>query len=184
MRFLDIGIGDRVPDSKTIWLFREKLKEAGIFDELFAQFDVFLNENGFAARRVQIIDASIVSVPKQRNSREENEAIKSGGKICGWSEAKRRQKDTDARWTKKNGKSYYGYKNHVSIDVEHKLIRGHKVTDASVHDSQVMLDVLDEYNRSGAVWADSAYYSRSLLFYLHMHVIGSIFSARGAGGSP
>jgi len=184
MRFLDIGIGDRVPDSKTIWLFREKLKGAGIFDELFAQFDGFLNENGFAARRGQIIDASIVSVPKQRNSRKENEAIKSGEEISEWSEAKRRQKDTDARWTKKNGKSYYGYKNHVSIDVEHKLIRGHHVTDASVHDSQVMLEVLDEDNSSGAVWADSAYRSRSLLFYLYMHGYREHIQRKGNRGKP
>ena len=76
-----------------------------------------------------------------------------------WQEAKKRQKDTDARWIKKNAKSYYGYKNHVNIDVKHKFIRDYTVTDASVHDSQVFQDLLDENNSSADVYADSAYRS-------------------------
>jgi IS5 family transposase len=55
----------------------------------------------------------------------------------GWPENKRRQKDVDARWTKNNGKTFYGCKNHVSVDVKHKLIRGYVVTDAAQHESQV-----------------------------------------------
>ena len=50
--------------------------------------------------------------------------------------AKNRQKDKDARWTRKNGRSLFGYKNHVNADAQHKLIREYGVTDASVHDSQ------------------------------------------------
>jgi Transposase DDE domain len=69
-------------------------------------------------------DASIVSAPKQHNSRAENEAIKAGKTSAGWEEepAKNAQKDKNARWTKKNDKSFYGYKNHISIDRRHKLI--------------------------------------------------------------
>ena len=81
MRFLGLSIGDRVPDAKTIWLFREKLKESGLFSELFLEFDRFLRNNGFEAKKGQIVDASIVSVPKQRNSRTENEQIKAGKEI-------------------------------------------------------------------------------------------------------
>ena len=77
-----------------------------------------------------------------------------------WSENKRRQKDTDARWTKKNAKSHYGYKNHVQADHENKLIRAYQVTDASVHDSQVLEERLDSTNTSKDVWADSAYRSK------------------------
>jgi IS5 family transposase len=69
-----------------------------------------------------------------------------------------RQKDTDARWTKKNGVSHYGYKNHVSVDHEHKLIRGFEVTSAEVHDSQIFYELLRD-NTSREVWADSAYWS-------------------------
>lgn len=159
MRFLGLGLGDRVPDAKTIWLFREQITEAGLIKPLFEKFDVCLRENGFLAQKGQIIDASIVEAPRQRNSREENERIKRGDIPEEWKEAKRRQKDTDARWTKKNGQNYYGYKNHISVDVKHKLIRDYEVTDAAVHDSRVFDQIIDESNSSRDVYADSAYRS-------------------------
>jgi IS5 family transposase len=159
MRFLGLHLGDPVPDAKTIWLFREQLTQAGCIDKLFKQFEYILGENGFAAKRGQIIDASIVSAPRQRNSREDNSTIKQGQTPEDWHEAKKRQKDVDARWTKKNGTTYYGYKNHVSVDVAHKFIRGYSVTDAAVHDSMVFEELLDEQNTSRDVYADSAYRS-------------------------
>ena len=69
---------------------------------------------------------------------EENAAIKAGEVPGGWAEnpAKLRQKDLDARWTKKHGQSHYGYKNHINIDRTHKLVREYTVTDAARHDSQ------------------------------------------------
>jgi transposase, IS5 family len=163
MRFLDLSLGDPVPDEKTIWLFREQLTEAGLIKGLFQEFDTFLQAKGFSARKGQIIDASIVEAPRQRNSREENRQIKEGQTPEGWSEQKKRQKDTDARWTKKNGQNHYGYKNHINVDVKHKLIRDYEVTSASVHDSQVFEDLLDEDNSSRDVWADSAYRSEEKL---------------------
>ncbi len=163
MRFLDLSLGDAVPDEKTIWLFREQLTEAGRIKRLFEEFEAFLQEKGFSARKGQIIDASIVEAPRQRNSREENQQIKEGQTPEGWSEQKKRQKDTDARWTKKNGQNHYGYKNHINVDVKHKLIRDYEVTPASVHDSQVFEEILDEANSSRDVWADSAYRSEGQL---------------------
>jgi IS5 family transposase len=157
MRFLRFSVSDIVPDAKTIWLFREQLTEAGIVEKLFKQFDKFLGENGFSAKKGQIVDASIVAVPKQRNSREENKAIKNGNTPENWSGNKKRQKDIDARWVKKNGKNQFGYKNHIDIDVEHKLIRNYEVTPASVHDSNVFEQLLDKNNSSRDMWADSAY---------------------------
>jgi IS5 family transposase len=105
----------------------------------------------------QIIDASIVPVPKQRNSQDENARIKGGETPEGWDSqpAKRSQKDTNARWTKKHGKSHYGYKNHVNVDRRHKLVRRYRVTDAAVHDSQVVDEILDLDNTASEVWADS-----------------------------
>ena len=161
-RFLGLHIGSKVPDATTIWRFREDLIAAGIIEELFVKFDTHLRERGFIALKGQIVDASIVNVPKQRNSREENCQIKKGETPGGWSKNKRRRKDVDARWTKKNGKSYFGYKNHVSVDVKHKLIRGWSVTDAAQHDSNVFEDILAE-NTSQDVWADSAYRSEDRL---------------------
>ena len=103
-------------------------------------------------------------VPKQRNSGDDNARIKEGETPEGWENqpAKRSQKDTDARWTKKHGKSHYGYKNHVNVDRRHKLVRRYQVTDAAVHDSQVVDDILDPDNTASEVWADSAYRSAEI----------------------
>ena len=164
MRFLGLGLEDPVPDATTVWLYREQLVQAELVDELFNAFDGHLKAQGWLAMGGQMIDASIVPVPKQRNDRDENAAIKAGETPEGWSDkpAKNRQKDTDARWTKKHGKSHYGYKNHVNVDRRHKLIRRYKVTDASVHDSQALDDVLDDDNTASDVWADSAYRSAEI----------------------
>jgi IS5 family transposase len=160
-RFLGLLPEDRVPDATTVWLFREALAKENAVQELFRAFNQRLERRGFIARKGQIIDASIVSAPKQRNSREENDALKRGETPEAWKDkpAKLRQKDTEARWTKKHAKSYYGYKNHVSVDAAHKRVRRYAVTDAAVHDSQVFEPLLDRANTSTEVWADSAYRS-------------------------
>jgi IS5 family transposase len=124
-RFLRLGIEDRIPDGTTLWLFRAKLAKAGLIGKLFDRFDRHLGAQGYIARGGQIVDATIVAVPRQRNTREENETIKRGQTPEDWEKkpAKNRRKDKDARWTKKHGKSFYGYKNHVNADAKHKLIR-------------------------------------------------------------
>jgi len=77
-RFLRLGIEDRVPDGTTLWLFREALGKAGLIEKLFKRFSRHLEAKGYIARGGQMVDATIVPVPKQRNSREENEAVKVG----------------------------------------------------------------------------------------------------------
>src|SRR5271165_3884157 len=113
MRFLGLGLEDAVPDANTLWLYREALAKAGAVEELFDLFDGFLKNRGYLARGGQIIDATIVSAPKQHNSREDNETLKEGETPEDWKSkpAKNRQKDKDARWTKKHERSYFGYKN-------------------------------------------------------------------------
>jgi len=92
-RFLGLYISQKVPDATTIWRFREDLVKAGIVENLFATFDTHLRANGFMAMKGQIVDASIVNVPKQRNSREENARIKEGDIPEDWPENKRRRKE-------------------------------------------------------------------------------------------
>ena len=103
-RFLGRGLEDGVPDGTTLWLFREKLARAGLIEALFDRFDRHLEAQGYLARGGQMVDASIVPVPKQRNTREENEAVKRGETPADWEKkpAKNQQKDKDARWTKKH----------------------------------------------------------------------------------
>jgi len=59
MRFLGLRLEDSVPDAKTIWLFRERLKEKGAIERLFDRFDRHLEERGLLALGGQIIDASV-----------------------------------------------------------------------------------------------------------------------------
>ncbi len=161
MQFLGFGLADEVPEATTVWLFRKQLIEQELIEPLFEQFDGYLIEQGYAAQGGQIVDATLIPVPKQHNSKAENECIKGKEVPSDWQEKphKRSQKNTDARWTKKRGKSYFGYKNHIGIDAEHRLIRRYVVTDASVHDLQVLGQLLDEDNDSDTIWGDSAYRS-------------------------
>jgi IS5 family transposase len=176
MQFLGLDMGDAVPDAKTIWLFRDDLSRLGLAQKLFKRFDRFLSQQGYTAKAGTIVDASIVQVPKQRNSRDENRQIKNGDTPESFEQkpAKGRQKDTDARWVKKAGGSYFGYKNHIGVDNQHKLIRSYQVTAASVHDSECFKELVSQSaprNRNKDVFGDSAYSSskiRKLLAKLHL----------------
>ena len=186
MRFLGLGLEDAVPDATTVWLFREALAKAGLVEKLFDGFGRHLEAKGYIARGGQIVDATIVAAPKQRNSREENDAIKAGKTPEGWKQkpAKNAQKDKDARWTKKHGRSFYGYKNHIGVDRKHKLIRRYAETDASVHDSQKLDDVLDKSNTGSEVWADSAYRSAEIEAKLEARGYKSRVHRRAARNRP
>jgi IS5 family transposase len=159
-RFLGIDPEGRVPDAKTIWSYREQLKELSLLDELFTGLLRQIEEAGYVARCGQIVDAAMVTAPRQRNRRDENARIKNGEVPEEWSEPKRRQKDTQARWARKAGETYYGYKNHINVDVKHKVIRRYAVSDAARNDRQLLEAVLDEHNTSRALWADANYRSR------------------------
>ena len=166
MRFLGLQLESRVPDAKTIWLFRERLKELNLVDELFERFHDQLAMRGYVAREGQMIDATFVEVPRQRNNREENATIKSGKIPQEWYQNpnKLRQKDTDARWVKKNNEHYYGYKNHINANQTNKLVQSFAVSNAAVHDSQVFEELLDQTidteGKKRPIYADSAYRSK------------------------
>jgi transposase, IS5 family len=106
---LGLGIKDRVPDSKTIWLFRDYLTKAGLIEVLFLLLDKQINKEGIMVNAGKMDDASFVEVPVQRNFPEDNDNIKVGKVPEYWSEEKGRQNDTDARWTMHNGKKHFGY---------------------------------------------------------------------------
>jgi transposase, IS5 family len=177
IRFLGLGLGDPVPDANTIWLFREQLTKAGAIGRLFDLFDRQLRAAGYLAMSGQLVDASIVAAPKQRNTKAEKQALKEGRIPEDWKAkpAKLRQKDRDARWTVKYTKAKplgdgrkqvdlaipaFGYQNHISADRQHRLIRKWLVTDAAAHEGSRLGELLDPANTASAVWADSAYRSK------------------------
>jgi len=190
MRFLGLQMESRVPDAKTVWLFRERLKELNLVQVLFARFHEQLAARGYVARAGQIIDATFVEVPRQRNTREENAGIKAGEPPEAWQEtpAKQRQKDVDARWTKKNHETHYGYKNHVNADQANKLVQRYAVSDAAVHDSQVFEQLLDQTidaeGEKRAVYADSAYRAKEREARLAAAGFESQIHEKGTRGHP
>jgi IS5 family transposase len=192
MRFLGLQIESKVPDAKTVWLFRERLKELNLMEVLFQRFHQQLARQGYVARAGQMIDATFVEAPKQRNTREENALIKENAIPLEWGKKENKhklaQKDTDARWTKKNNETHYGFKNHINADQTHKLIQRYTVTNAAVHDSQAMDDLLDTQADANGdkrpVYADSAYRSKEREAELAEQNIQSHICEKGSRGHP
>jgi IS5 family transposase len=183
MRFLGLGLADPVPDANTIWTFREALTRARIggvpaMKVLFQAYEAALTRAGFLAMGGQIVDASIVAAPKQRNTDGEKAEIRAGRVPEGWKDkpAKLAQKDRDARWTVKFSKAKpaedgspridlavpsFGYKNHIGIDRRHGLIRTWTATHAARHDGAQLPNLVSKANTASDVWADTAYRSNA-----------------------
>ena len=147
-RFVGIELGEVVPDEKTLWAFRERLIQADAIEETFYWFNRHLREQGFAAKGGTLVDATIIETPIRRAT--------DGGTTT----QEKAQRDDDATWVKKNNLSFYGYKNHVAVDAEHKLVQCYDVTPCSTHDSQCSELLLDTPNESPENYADSAYRSQ------------------------
>jgi transposase, IS5 family len=186
MRFLDLGLSDTIPDQNTIWLFKENLIKANVIELLFQKFEHQMEREGIIVKEGSIIDATIVDVPRQRNKRDENEQIKEGTVPKEWKKKpdKLRQKDTDAKWTKKNEVNYFGYKNHVKVCRKSKMIKKYDVTDASVHDSQVLVPLLEKSDSHHDLYADSAYSGERIKTILKKKNIRDRIHEKGYRGSP
>ena len=156
-RFLKID--DKVPDAKTIWNFRNQLSKSNRGNWLFSAFQEKLESQGMIAHKGQIVDATFIEAPKQRNLKDENELIKPNRVPVNWMKNKRAQKDTAARWTIKGNERHYGYKNHIAIDTKSKFVKNYQTTPANVHDSQVIGVLVDP---DEITLADSAYQNQHL----------------------
>jgi len=184
--FLGLSSGDKVPDSNTIREFREKIANLGLEEQLFYEFNEHLEKIGLMVNAGQIVDASFVECPRQRNSKAENEQIKAGNGAELWKDEqhKKSQKDIDARWTKKNKENHYGYKNHAKVDAKSKLINTYTVTDASVHDSQATKQLLRKSDKKQTLHADSAYKGEKYDKMLKNKGIKNRIHEKGYKGKP
>jgi len=167
---------------------------------LFASFDAQITASGYHATHGQIVDASLVSAPKQRLTEGEKKAIKDGQSVKDiWENPKRAaQKDTDARWTiKYSGKKdnalkgqvdiailAFGYKSHIMTDRAHGFIRSFTVTDASRHDGAQLPALLRRDIMATGVWADSAYRSKKNEAWLSKHGLVSHIHRKKPPGRP
>jgi IS5 family transposase len=175
-RFLGLRLNDKVPDAKTVWVWRERFKKDNLMGKAFHKFDQDLKAKGYLAMSGQIIDASIVQSPRQRNTKHEKEEIKQGKIPEEWvnNPNKLAQKDRDARWMVKHSKAkvqgeekavdiaipQFGYKNHISTDKLYGLIRRFDVSAANMYDGRVFEGLLDPENTASSVFADTAYGSK------------------------
>lgn len=180
MRFLGLSVSHRVPDAKTVWLYRERLKSNGVMERLFSRFDEALKAQGYLAMGGQIVDASIIQAPRQRMTRGEKETVKAGEIPQAWKDkpAKLAQKDRDAWWMVKYTKSradeglvdlsvpHFGYKNHVSCDKRFGFIRRYDTTAANQYDGHILPEILDSENTARDVWGDTAYHNQDNEAYL------------------
>ena len=164
MRFLGMDIGDRVPDEKTIWLYEDLLAKNEAGKELFDLFFAAIAEKGYVTRTGSIVDASFVEAPKRKNTKEQRETLKDGIIPDEWADSEHPQKimqrDTDATWTVKGRERHFGYKDHVKVDVESKLITDYAVTTASTNDVKGAEGLFDENDK--VAYGDSAYPSIEL----------------------
>jgi IS5 family transposase len=166
-----------------VWVFENRIGPVGakaLFDGVSAQ----LLKKGFIARGGQIIDATLVPAPRQHNSRDEKEVLEQGALPADWKPAKRRQKDIDATWTKKHGKSYFGYKLSLNVDKKYKFIRKIEAGTASTHDNQHFDKVLDTANTSRDVYADRGYPSREREAWLKENGFYNRMQRKGKRNQP
>jgi len=150
-RFLGLSFEEEIPDFTTIWRFRERLIKADILDKLFDAIIEMLEERHLILRRGTIVDATIVQSarkPKKKDRREKQKEDKT-------EEAQSPQEDKDARFTRKNNRTYYGYKGHIGIDEGSHIIRKARFTAANRHDSQEFDQLISGDEKS--VFADKAY---------------------------
>jgi IS5 family transposase len=160
MRFLGLHLSDK-PDSKTIWLYRERFSKGGLMDRLFSKFGDILVNRGYLSMGGQIVDASIIQAPRQRMTKAEKEQVKKGEIPKDWQAkpSQLAQKDLDARWMVKYTKAknetkgavdlaipFFGYKNHLSTDRRFGFIRKSEVTSANVFDGHILPNLLDSAN--------------------------------------
>ncbi|MBB1492706.1 transposase [Paracoccus sp. MC1854] len=203
MRFCQLGPEDRVPDANTLWDFREALIAAGALEALFARLDRAITAAGYLPRGGQILDATLVAAPRQRNTEGEKAQIREGrtaAEIWPDKPAKARQKDVDGRWTVKQSKAklradgskpidiaipVYGYKSHISIDRMHGIVRRQVVTDAARHDGARLREgLIQRTNTARDVWADSAYRSAENEAWLTEHGMTSRIHRKKPRGRP
>jgi IS5 family transposase len=158
-RFTKLSHSPHIPDANTIWVFEERIGEASA-KALFEAVERQITQHGYSARKGQIVDATIVPVPKQRIRSKEKEITDQQAMPIEWSAHKRAQKDIDATWVTKHGKQHFGYKLGVNVDVRCKVIRTIDLTTAKDHDINQLENLIDMNNTHRDFFADKGYASQ------------------------
>lgn len=145
-QFVGLSFEQEIPDFTTIWKFKEALVQSGKMDRIFSSIVHQIELQGVILKKGTIVDATIIPSGNRPLSK---------GKRKKLEENPSSQIDTEAQSTEKNGRKYFGYKGHIGIDAESKIIRKRTFTPANVHDS-VEMEKLMSGDEQG-IWADKAY---------------------------
>jgi transposase, IS5 family len=140
-KFVGLRAGEVVPDETTICRFRQRMITAALHEQLLEMLNEQLGAPGYLVQRTMLVDATLVESSRTRPDRE---TARSGTAA-----------DNDARYAKKHGKSYYGYKAHISADGDNQLVCRALLTRSTVDDSKVFGELIDA--RPRAVYADRIY---------------------------
>ncbi|GHT45228.1 hypothetical protein FACS189454_04360 [Planctomycetales bacterium] len=164
--FPDITLYQTIPDAKTIWLFAEQMKNAGLEEVLFDKFLETLESKGIHPQGGTLVDGTFVEVPRPHNTKSENAQLKKGEIPEDFKSNPHRlaQKECDGNWAKKGSAAFFGYKDHPWVDAFWKLMWGYAVTPAAVHDSVPCLDVIPAKPSPGCegAYGDSAYSGKEI----------------------
>ncbi len=178
---------DRLISRQAIWKYREIFAKSGLLDGLFDLMTAEITEKlAKLDPEDLIIDSTFNVCPRQRNTKEENEAIKAGKGEDLWENQKHRKshKDTDARWAKKRNETFFGYKIHVKCTAISQIITAHFTTAANVHGSQVIAQLLREEDKDVAVFCDAGYTGKEQENLIIEHGLAPKICMKGTRGHP
>ena len=134
-----LGFPENVPDFSTVWLARERLKEAGMDAAIWTELQRQLDEKGFTIAKGVIQDATFVEAERGRARQAREKKAEKEGKVIEYTDKQQAHMDKDGTYTTKHGQVHYGYKMHVKSDVKHGLIRNMETTTAKDHDGKTNL---------------------------------------------
>jgi IS5 family transposase len=163
-KFVGLGAQEAVPDETAICRFRDRLIGCKLHEKLLEMLNRQLEAAGYLVKRTTLVDATLIESSRRRPSAE---ALSEG-----------RASDTDARFARKGGRTYYGYKAHISADGSNQLICRARMSPANVDDSQVFEELIDPNTR--AAYADKAYDSKANKAWLAAHGIANGILKKGA----
>ncbi|WP_058088113.1 IS5 family transposase [Aquabacterium parvum] len=172
-----------IPDACTLKSFKQRLTKGGLGGRaIFEARSQQLQQQRYIPRGGQIVDASIVQAPITQTRSEERQALNEGKAPEGRSTKRLPHTDRDARWTKKYGKSFHGYKVHSNVDARWKLIRRIAITPANVDYSQTLQAVMDTANTRGRLLADRGYEAQANRDLLAKHQLRDGIARRAKPG--
>jgi IS5 family transposase len=126
-----LGFPDPFPDSRTIWLFKQRIAETEKDKMVWAELQRQLDAMGLQVKRGTIQDATFIEADPGSSKKPRSDNAKT-------------RRSRDGTWAKKGNETHFGYKLHQKTDIDYSLIREIETTTASLHDSQVDLSIKDE----------------------------------------